>query len=109
MTPVNIGERSRPADDVVGAAVGMGDPAGHLARMLAAVADEGKHRHRIVPGLFLQQRIVDAAAVERGGVPVLRRPTGSWISFRRSASEIAAGSPKRGRPGSSRGRHGPGH
>ncbi len=54
------------SDDVVGPAVGVGDPAGHLARMLAAIAEEGKHRHRIVAGLFLQQRIVDAAAVEPG-------------------------------------------
>jgi hypothetical protein len=74
-------------DDVVGEAVGMGDPAGHLARMLAAVAEEGKHRHRIVAGLFLQQRIVDAAPVEprrRAGLEAADRQPDS---FRRSARD----------------------
>ena len=36
--------------------------------MLAAISEERKHRHRIVPGLFLQQGIIDAAAVESHSV-----------------------------------------
>ncbi len=52
------------ADDVVGAGVGVGDPARHLARMLRGIAHEGKHRHRVVARLHLHYRVVDAAAVE---------------------------------------------
>jgi hypothetical protein len=53
------------ADDVVRALVGVGDPAGHLARVLAGVAEEAEHRHRIhVAGLLGAPGEVDAAAVE---------------------------------------------
>ena len=43
------------ADDLVGAGVGMGDPAGHLARVLAGLAQEAEHRHRIQITRLLDQ------------------------------------------------------
>jgi hypothetical protein len=65
MTPVNIGDRSSPERMMSWVRLLVcAIQQGHLARMLVAIAEEGKHRHRIVPGLFLQQGIIDAAAVE---------------------------------------------
>ena len=47
----------------MGALIGFGDPAGHLFGVLCRVAHEGEHRYRIVARLFLQQRIIDGAAI----------------------------------------------
>jgi len=46
------------------ALVGVGNPARQLLRMLLALAEEGKHRRRIVARLFSHLREVDAAAVD---------------------------------------------
>ncbi len=64
------------ADDVVGARVGMGDPARQLARMHGATAEEGKYGSRIIARLFLAFRPVDAAAVET------RRRAGFQAAYR---------------------------
>ena len=66
------------ADDLVRAGVGVGDPAGQLARVLAGVAQEAEHRHRVqVAGLLGALGKVDAAAVDarrRAGLqPALRQ------------------------------------
>jgi hypothetical protein len=50
----------------MGAQIGVGDPARHLARMLPALADKGKYRLGRVAGLYLQLRVVDAAPVQSG-------------------------------------------
>ena len=53
------------ADDVVGARVGVGNPARHLAWVLTGVAHEAEHRHRArVAGLGLQLAKVDAATIQ---------------------------------------------
>ena len=52
-------------DDVVSARLCVGDPARHLAGMLAGIAEEGEHRHRIeVARLLLAAREVDGAPVD---------------------------------------------
>ena len=55
------------ANYLVTAGIGMSDPAWHLAGVLLRPAEKGKHRHRIVAGLDLQPRIIDAAAIETWG------------------------------------------
>ena len=51
------------ADDVMGGAVGMGNPARHLARMQITRAAHRKHRCRCVTWLLIQGRKIDAATV----------------------------------------------
>ena len=52
-------------DDRVGALIGVGDPAGHLARVLAGMAHEAEDRQRVeVAGLLGQLREVDRPAVD---------------------------------------------
>ncbi len=48
-----------------------------------------------VAGLFLQAEKSMVRPSRRGGVPVLRRPTGSASSRRRAPSDCAGGSPAR--------------
>ena len=52
------------ADDVVGAGVGVRDPARHLARMHVCAAKKGEHRGRIVAGLLRERRKINRGAVE---------------------------------------------
>ncbi len=58
----------------MGAFIGVGDEAGHLARMIRQAAHIGEYRRRIVAGLLLQAAIVQAAAVDarrRAGLEAL--------------------------------------
>ena len=52
------------ADDLVGGLGSAPNPAGNLARLLGAAADEAEHRRRRIAGLLLQLAVVDAAAVD---------------------------------------------
>ena len=66
------------ADDGVGAGIGVGDPARHLARVLAGLAQKAEHRHRVrVARLLGELREVDRAAVDArwraGFQPALRQ------------------------------------
>ena len=80
------------ADDVVGAAVGAGDPARQLARVLAGLPRKLNTGTGSSPGCssITEKSIVRAS--RRGGVPVFRRP-GAASSFRRWPRLIAGGSP----------------
>ncbi len=60
-----------PADDFVRARIGVGDPAGQLARMHPRRSDKRKDGNRLVARLRLQDRKIDGAAVEPGGRPGL--------------------------------------
>ncbi|MCY1349285.1 hypothetical protein D9M69_354670 [compost metagenome] len=51
-------------DDLVGARVGVGDPAADLPRVLVARAEEGHHRDRRVAGLLGHHREVHRTAVD---------------------------------------------
>src|SRR6476659_5531946 len=57
----------RPADDRVGALIGMRNPARQLLRMHRPLAHEGKDRLRRISRLDLHDRQIDAAAVEPRG------------------------------------------
>jgi len=72
------------------------DPARHLLRVLAGIAEEAEHRHRVeVARLFLQLREVDRATVDARRCAGLQPTLGSLSSFRRADSAIAGGSPAR--------------
>ena len=63
-------------DDLVGARVGMRDPAGNLPRMRSRLAHEREHGRRIVARLFGQYGEIDRAAVQTGWRPGLEPPGG---------------------------------
>jgi len=75
----------RSANDLVGALVGVRDPARQLARVQLAPAHEGEHRLGPVSWLHFQHEKSTLRASRRGGVPVFNRPTGSFSSRRRAA------------------------
>ncbi|MCY1176948.1 hypothetical protein D9M73_172360 [compost metagenome] len=51
-------------DDLVGARVGVGDPATHLARVLVLRTKERHHRSRAIPRLFGHHREIHSASVD---------------------------------------------
>ncbi len=51
-------------DDLVGALVGVGDPAADLRRMLLSAAEKGHHRQRRVAGLLGHLREVHRTAID---------------------------------------------
>ena len=77
----DAGVHGRPvesaADDIVGAFVGVSDPARHLARMLFGAAEKREHGNGIeVTGLFFENGEVDGTAVDA------RRRTGFQPTLR---------------------------
>src|SRR5436309_366149 len=52
------------ADDVVGARVGVGNPARQLRWMHAGCPHKGKYRHRVIAWLLLHSREIDRATVK---------------------------------------------
>ena len=105
ITPVNIGERSRPARMMswVRALVCVIQH-GSCARMHVARAQEREHRRGIVAGLHLEHREVDRAAVEarrRAGLEPADRQLraraaarpGAWPADRRRAPPRSSASP----------------
>ena len=98
MTPVvHRAAVETAADDVVGARIGVGDPAGHLPRMLFRLS-RGRRTpapDRDRPAAPRSGRKSMVRPSMRGGVPVFSRPCGSFSSLSRAASEIDGGSPAR--------------
>jgi len=70
MTPVYIGERSRPPR-MISCVRGLvwRDPAGQLPRMHLGRTEKREHRHRLVARLRFHHREIDRAPSRRGGVP----------------------------------------
>jgi len=70
------------ADHIVGTLVGMGDVAGHLAWVLAGIADKREDRARIIAVLRLHHGEIDAA-----GVDPWRRPGFETIDAQRHLAQ----------------------
>src|ERR1039458_5313363 len=66
-----------PADDLVGASVGVGNPTRQLLRMHVTAAHIGKHGRWIVARLLLHRRKIDRAAVDA------RRRAGFQAAYRK--------------------------
>ena len=84
------------ADDFVGALVGVGDVARHLARVLVGAAQIRKHRHRIVAGLRLAD--ADNRCCGRRCAAACRSsaaPPETAVRAAARASALAGGSPAR--------------
>ena len=75
----------------MGLGIGVGDPAGQLARVHVARAAHGKHRARIVAGLFFQQVKADGAPIQARRRAGFQPPTGKASSRRRAPRVNAAG------------------
>jgi hypothetical protein len=81
------------ANNVVGALIGPGDPAGHLSGMLIGRTDIGENRRRVVAGLFVQLAEIDAAPVDarrRAGLePAYPKGPGPQLFRQRIGGRIA--------------------
>src|SRR5208282_5792450 len=90
----DAGEQGRTveaaADDVVGALVGVRDPAGQLPRVHGAVTHKREYRRRIVAGLDGELRKIDGSAVKarrRAGL----EPPDRQLEFAQSGAKRGGG------------------
>src|SRR5690606_5012242 len=66
-------------DDLVGARIGVGDPAADLPRMLLAIAEEGHHRQRVIPRLLDHLREIHRTTVATWWGAGLEASASQWL------------------------------